>query len=235
MLLPFSVPVYQPSPYTYVGREFNQLPIVAQHYLAAVAQLMPPIAYNPDPEAIPNQRWFLAEALFRALQGIDIALVNRRLEAHHASREALLSPSSVDFEEAAKQEKRRISESDNGTLDEFVLKFDALVWLDVDGHEAFTQEDWQAFRDALLTPIMDETGRALRRHDEAMVKDYMERHVNEIKEQQQHVAPSPSKSDNWRAGPRTPKRGVRSFLPRHPDLSRTTHMAKAQTMGRFGM
>ncbi|KIJ68075.1 hypothetical protein HYDPIDRAFT_83455 [Hydnomerulius pinastri MD-312] len=221
MLPPFSVPVYQPAPYTYAGLEFQQLPIIAQHYLADVARLMPPVAYNPDPDSIPNQRWFLAEALFRSLRGIDIALVHKRLEAYQASREAELSPSLSVIEDASKKDEKRIFEvlgvlmpERQRTLDEFVLKFDALVWLDAEGHEHFTRENWQAFRDSLLTPILESTGRQLQKLDEAIAKEYTERDAElKIKEQQPVMPVTPSDSDNWRAGPRTPKHEFeRTFL-----------------------
>jgi hypothetical protein len=35
----------------------------------------------------------------------------------------------------------------------FIIKFAALVWLDQQGREHYTSEDWQRYRDALLKPI----------------------------------------------------------------------------------
>ncbi|KAG1722340.1 hypothetical protein EDD22DRAFT_738442, partial [Suillus occidentalis] len=36
----------------------------------------------------------------------------------------------------------------------FMIKFDALVWLDQQGREHYTPDDWQRHRDALLKPIL---------------------------------------------------------------------------------
>jgi hypothetical protein len=205
---PFSVPVYQATPYTYAGLEFDQLPTIAQHYLTDIAHL----PYYP--ETIPNQRQFLAEALFRALKGIDIALVYRRLEAYHASQEAQQSPSRVDFADAMKQNQLRMFEvlgvlmpERQRILNKFVLMYDALVWLDMEEDENFTQ-DWQEFRDSLLTQILDETDHALRTLDEHMVEVYMESNkVGEIKGQQRVLCPS-----DWRARPRHDVVGRRKTL-----------------------
>ncbi|KAF9227169.1 hypothetical protein BS17DRAFT_775065 [Gyrodon lividus] len=128
------------------------------------------MAHNPD--AIPNQRWFFVEALLM----IDIAL-----EAHSASLEAQLSPTSVD--DAAEQEDRRIYEvlvvlmpERQHTLDQFVLKFDTLVWLDAEG--LLRMKTGRRFEIPFLT--LGATGRAVQGLDEAVVEECIQRNIDEI-------------------------------------------------------
>ncbi|KAF8840713.1 hypothetical protein BDN67DRAFT_608143 [Paxillus ammoniavirescens] len=153
---------------------------------------MPPVAYNPD--TTPNQRWFLAEALFRALLGIDIALVNRRLEAYHASREAQQSPSCVDFADATKAyfSSAWCFDGSERQRTRFVLKLDVPVWLDVEGHEKL----YSGGRFEIFWSL----GYWTKRAGDSKSTCIMESNIGEIKGQR-HVL-SPSDSANWRARPR---------------------------------
>ncbi|KAH7923158.1 hypothetical protein BV22DRAFT_1093424 [Leucogyrophana mollusca] len=173
--------IYVPSPYAFTGLSFLELPPLVQHYLTNVARLVP--SGNCDVDALQDERSRLSLALFRGLQGVDIALVDKRHEAYAAFRESAgnISPSAAWFEIAAKQDEERIKEilgvllpERQRILDEFMLKFDSLVWLDTEGHEDFGVNDWQAYRDSLCEPVLDYTHRALRALDEAVTKKNME-------------------------------------------------------------
>jgi len=196
MIPPFSAPVYEPAPYAYCGRAFHELPPLAQHYLSEVACLMPPATHSPS--AIEDERSRLALSLFRALQGIDIALVDKRYEAYHVAREAQASPTTQWFHSALRKDEERLQEvvgvllpERQRTLDEFMIKFDALVWLDGEGREQFSHAEWQAHRDTLCAPILDYTRRALIALDESVMKKTIELQENS------QAQPDPYRYLNW--------------------------------------
>ncbi|EGO00472.1 hypothetical protein SERLA73DRAFT_181080 [Serpula lacrymans var. lacrymans S7.3] len=203
MLPSFTPPIYEPHAYAYAGLAFSQLPTIAQHYLTTVARLMPPAAY--DPSAIHEERSRLSLSLFRSLQGIDIAMVEKRQEAYSIAKLGDTSPTHEWYETALQKDQERLHEVFNvllpereRTLDEFMIKFDALVWLDVDGHEDFSLEQWQEHRNNLSTPILNYTGQALVALDSAVSKKNVEG------------------DDNWRS-PSVPVSPIwRTHSPRYP-------------------
>lgn len=179
MLPPFSVPVYEPLPYTLSGLTFLQLPPPTQRYLVMV-KLVPPHA--PDLNTIEDERSRISLALFRSLKGTDIALVELRHETVAMSREleAGASPSAARYAAAVQRQETRLKEVLGVLLperellfNEYLIKFDALIWLDQEGRENYTLEDWQRHRDARLRPILDYTSRALVALDESVTKRTM--------------------------------------------------------------
>lgn len=179
MLPPFSVPVYQPLPYALSNLTFHELPLLTQHYLGT-AKLVPPHARGLN--SIEDERSRISLALFRSLKGNDIALVELRHEAAAMSRkqEARASPSAAWNAAAVQRQEARLQEVLGVLLperellfNEYLTKFDALIWLDQAGREHYTPEDWQMDRDARLRSILDYTSRALIAMDESVTKRIM--------------------------------------------------------------
>lgn len=69
-----TTPMYMPSAYAFSRLQFYELSSPAQHYLANVARLVPP-SYHPDPNVVKEKRSQLAVALYRSLQGVDMAMI----------------------------------------------------------------------------------------------------------------------------------------------------------------
>ncbi|KAG0700821.1 hypothetical protein DFH29DRAFT_929844 [Suillus ampliporus] len=170
MLPPFSVPVYEPLPYALSGLTFPELPLRTQLYLVEMARLVPPHAHGVN--SIENERSRISKALYRSLKGTDIALVDLRHEAATMARYLKGSTSPPAHWHVIAQETRL--QQVTGVLlperelliNEYMIKFDALVWLDQQGREDYTSEDWQRHRDALLKPVLDHTSAALVAMDE---------------------------------------------------------------------
>jgi hypothetical protein len=180
MLPPFSVPVYEPLPYALADLTFAQLSPFTQHYLVQVAGLVPPNA--PGLNSIEKERSRISKALFRCLMGTSIDLVELRHEAAAMSREleAGIRRSADWYAASVQRQERRLHEVLGVLLperevlfNEYLMKFDALIWLDQEGRENYSVEDWQRHRDARLNPILDYTNRALVAMDEAVTKRTM--------------------------------------------------------------
>ncbi|KAG2366290.1 hypothetical protein BDR07DRAFT_1396648 [Suillus spraguei] len=164
MIPPFSVPVYEPLPYALSGLSFTQLPIRTQRYLLDIAE---------------NELYFgpalnhIAE-LFNDLIGNDTALVNMRYEAIVMARDLQIGipPQATAQWHLAAQKKRlhivldTLLPERELIFNEFMIKFDALVWLDQEGRRKYTPDDWKRYRDALLKPILDQTSNRLVARDE---------------------------------------------------------------------
>ncbi|KAG1870255.1 hypothetical protein DFJ58DRAFT_765319 [Suillus subalutaceus] len=174
MIPPFSVPVYEPLPYSLSGLSFTQLPMCTQHYLLEIAKLVPPHAHKVN--SILDERSIISLALYINLLGNDITLVNLRHETITMARdlERGIPPQASAQWHLAMQNGRL--QTVLGTLlperelifNEFMIKFDALVWLDQEGRENYTPEDWQRYRNALLKPILDHTSERLVARDECV-------------------------------------------------------------------
>ncbi|KAG1752854.1 hypothetical protein EDB19DRAFT_1627767 [Suillus lakei] len=174
MTSPFSVPIYEPLPYVLSGLSFAQLPLYTQRYLSDIAKLVPPHAHGLN--TITAERSIISTLLSRSLEGNDIALVRQRREATNMGRDY---EQGIPFQNhaqwhAAAQEMRLqtvlgvLLPQRGRILDEFMIKFDALVWLDQEGRQNYTPGDWQRYRDALLTPILDRTSDQLVALDESV-------------------------------------------------------------------
>jgi hypothetical protein len=144
-----------------------QLPVYTQRYLLDVAKLLPPHA--PDMNSISVERSIISMALLSSLLGNDMVLAELRHEAIIMARDLARGiPPQASAHWHAEVENYRI-EKVLGTLlperelifNEFMIKFDALVWLDQQGRENYTPEDWQRYRDMLLNPILDYTSKQL--------------------------------------------------------------------------
>ena len=176
MLPPFSVPVYEPFPYALSGLAFLQLPARIQHYLVT-AKLVPPHVRGLN--SVEDELSRISIALFRSLKGTDIALVEKRHETVAMSREYEAGPShSADRYAAADESRLRevlgnLLPEREGLFNDYMIKFDALIWLDQQRHKHYTPEDWQRHRDARLEPILDYTSRALVALDESVTKRTM--------------------------------------------------------------
>ncbi|KAG2111147.1 uncharacterized protein F5147DRAFT_97931 [Suillus discolor] len=164
---PFSVPVYDPPPYALSGLSFSQLPMHTQRYLQFIAKLVPPDV--PGADSISDERSIISMALFRSLIGNDMALVRQRDNAIAMARKLRRDiPSQETTQWHWEQEAMRIQFVVHTLLperelifNEFMIKFDALVWLDQRRWENRTSECWQRYRDALLEPILDRTSTQL--------------------------------------------------------------------------
>ncbi|KAG2154350.1 uncharacterized protein EDB93DRAFT_1061433, partial [Suillus bovinus] len=167
MMPAFSVPVYEPLPYALSGLSFMQLPMCTQRYLLDIAELVPPHVFKQ--KFISDERSLISMALFRSLIGNDMALVRQRDKAYFMACDLQIGiPAHVSPQWHYEKQTARV-QFVRGTLlperelifNEFMIKFDALVWLDRQGRGDYTPEDWQLYRDALLRPIIDRTSAQL--------------------------------------------------------------------------
>jgi len=149
----FLPPVYDPEPYAFTGLRLQELPHFCQHYLADVAQLLPPRMLAPD--AVKHERHRLVLSLFRSLEGTSISLIEKRYDAAR-DQELNLSPTVAAEKNVARlqeivcillPERQRL-------LDEFLLKFDALLWIDVEGREDYGADDRKTYRDSLVSRVL---------------------------------------------------------------------------------
>ncbi|KDQ54288.1 hypothetical protein JAAARDRAFT_38446 [Jaapia argillacea MUCL 33604] len=186
MYSPFNIPIYQPSPYSYSGLKLHELPLLAQHYLETIET--PHSAL--DVSFIQSKISELSVALFRSLQGVDIAMVERRHEARMISDRVQRSPTKATFERAThlavRRDEERIGEILNvllperqSILDEFMIKFDTLVWLQMEGRgegENLSVEKQMQDRDRMCAPVLEYTHQALL----ALDKDVMEKSFSKM-------------------------------------------------------
>ncbi|KAG1790493.1 uncharacterized protein HD556DRAFT_691720 [Suillus plorans] len=168
-MFPFSVPVYEPPPYALSGLSFSQLPMYTQRYLQFIAKSVPPDV--PEVDSISDKRSIISMALFRSLIGNDMALVRQRDNAIAMARKLRRGiPPQATTQWHLEEQLTRIQFVLDTLLperelifNEFMIKFDALVWLDQRRWENCTSESWQKYRDALLEPILDRTSTQLTR------------------------------------------------------------------------
>ncbi|KAG1905088.1 uncharacterized protein F5891DRAFT_944544, partial [Suillus fuscotomentosus] len=129
--------------------------------------LVPPDV--PEVESILDERSIISMALFRSLIGNDRALVRQRDDAIAMARKLQRDiPSQETTQWHLEQQTMRIQFVFGTLLPErkfifnaFMIKFDALVWLDQRRWENRISEYWQRYRDALLEPILDHTSTQL--------------------------------------------------------------------------
>lgn len=223
----FAVPIYEPSPYVFSGLTLDQLPLLARYYLADIAEVLPPALY--EPELLAARRSQLALALFRSLQGVDMALVERRQDAR---RTAAQRP-----DETVEQWRQRTEEQDRERietvvdvllperqilLDEFMIKLDTLVWVEMEGQTGSSRrsvQEQQVYRDEICAPILEYTNKALIALDEAVMAKTteMEQHMSAGKQElslrthdrkgQEPHKPSPRVRLPRRHGTRSTKQG----------------------------
>lgn len=218
MIPPFSVPVYEPLPYALSGLSFTRLPMYTQRYLLDIAKSTPP--HTPKVNPVLDERSIISLALSMNLIGNDIALVNLRHETITMARdlERGIPPQASAQWHLAAQNKRL--QTVLGTLlperelifNEFMIKFDALVWLDQEGRENHTPEDWQRYRNALLKPILDHTSEQLVARDEyvrnlPVINEYYYRAPSLPYSRLGSPNPDASRTRSWRSATRGPDSG----------------------------
>ncbi|GJE89990.1 hypothetical protein PsYK624_061090 [Phanerochaete sordida] len=142
--------IYVPSPYSLTNISFEELPHLAQHYLTDVLSISAPHAMTPG--QIETEMSRLCAQLCRALEGNTMALVQARRQADLACLDAEpRSPVDLDADNAQRvlevlgillPERERL-------MDDFVGRFDALVWLDLSQprEEPLSIEQQKKYRD----------------------------------------------------------------------------------------
>ncbi|KAI0076140.1 hypothetical protein K474DRAFT_1663409 [Panus rudis PR-1116 ss-1] len=150
---PFVAPEYVPSPYAFAGLSYKKLPPAAKRYLQKEVGVTAPSKINSTDLEVRYEQ--LEQNLMRSLEGNNYALVERSHEVRRGSRGSLSmtpSPASPDFtmtqamdapptyQTILENDIRRLSEVLNVILperqiilDEFLLKWDALFWLEMEG------------------------------------------------------------------------------------------------------
>lgn len=141
MIAPSSIPAfeYEPSAYAFSGVAFNQLPLLAQHYLINIVGDTSPTQWDEEKAAtICANRTTLIQTFFRAVQGNDDALVTAWRAAKRLGPEAYQQRSAV----LGPERKRH--------YDDFVTEFDALIWLELESRiasgEKIGPENQQKYR-----------------------------------------------------------------------------------------
>jgi hypothetical protein len=168
-------PVYEPLPYALSGLNFTQLPDCTQQYLQE-AKLAPPHA--PDANFISAEHLNITTTLSSSLIKNDLDLVELRLKTVVMASDLETGIPSRDdlLRDVLAAQECRLQKLLGDVLPErelifnaFMIKFDALVWLDQQGREHYTPEDWQRYRDALLKPILYHTSQQLVALDNAFI------------------------------------------------------------------
>jgi hypothetical protein len=168
-------PVYEPLSYALSGLDFTQLPVCTQQYLQQ-AKLVPP--HVPNVNIISAERLNISMALSSSLIKNDMDLVELRLETVVMASDLETDiPSQDDLQrDALTAQESRLQKLLGDVLPErelifnaFMIKFDALVWVDQQGREHYTPEDWQRHRDELLKPILNNTSQQLVALDSAVI------------------------------------------------------------------
>ncbi|KAI0058709.1 hypothetical protein BV25DRAFT_1829689 [Artomyces pyxidatus] len=173
------LPIYQAAPYSFSGLAFTELPCIVQLYLANTAHVTPPTSTIPDADDFARLRSQLASTVFRALQGIDIALVEKRREARQFAHKAKVTVEEL-ADARAKDEERVLYIMDvllperAVVLDEFIAKLDGLVWLELEAAYAKegrdTLEAQQQYRTETINAPLDYIHRALVALDDAVIQ-----------------------------------------------------------------
>lgn len=168
------LPIYEPSPYRFSGCAADELPLLARYYLGDVAKILPGMATGQ--EGIEQKCAELTLALFRSLQGTDIALVEHRQAARKMAPRRHTETIEVWHQRVMASDKCRLNEvvgvllpERQTLLDEFMVKFDALLWLQME-KSGWSAQEQQDHRDRLVAPILEYTNQALQALDEAVMK-----------------------------------------------------------------
>lgn len=217
MIPPFSIPIYESPAYVLSGLTFPQLPLNTQRYLLDTAKLVPPHA--PHLNTIEREYRVICNALVSSLVENNKALVASRLEAlvmaYDFQRENPPQPSAEWHETMQERRLRTVFDvllpERELIFNAFMVKFDALVWLDQERYEDYTPGDWQRYRDALLEPILDYTNRQL------VVLE--ERVINRPESHESHslALPNPPYSLVSSYRQNTNRARSRTFATRRPD------------------
>lgn len=209
-----AIPVYEPRPYALSGLTFDELPYMAKYYLEYVVGTTSP--NQVAPEDVCNLRLVLRNTFWRTVQGNDEALVKAWRAMGKAQREAAeaLHKDEQENEQEATQRFRSWYDDYCALLGEralhyheFVAKFNALVWLELEGRatsDKLSAEEEQRYRneecglkDALLWPktVVENLDRhvvkMLNRRDENPVKTEFENTVFNVTHQREPLTAGP--------------------------------------------
>lgn len=174
-MYPMPSPFYEPPPYTYCNFAFEHLPFQAQKFLTERG-LAPSWEYDADVvEATRTER---AHKLFRTLEGVHIALVERRREVivlHEQEGHTEGEPSEELKErlaEIAHEVGNVLLPEWRSHMDDFMREFDALIWVDVvareDTPDACSLLEQQKYRNLKCDPIIRHAINAVVVLDEAV-------------------------------------------------------------------
>lgn len=145
------VPTYEPAQYALTGLPFKLLPPLARYYLADVVGVTAP--KDATSELINAHRDVLKCTFFRALQGNDESLIKEWMKVQKLR--PLATRKSVEAMKLAESEEQflHILLPEREThFREFVCKFDALIWLELEGRkgeEALTEAQQKSYRDEM--------------------------------------------------------------------------------------
>lgn len=158
------VPTYEPSPYALAGRPFKLLPPLARYFLADVVGVIDP--KDATPQLIQDHRDALKCTFFRALQGNDEWLVREWRAIQKRRSLAAQGMEALGPSESEEQFLMVLLPEREGLFREFVGKFDALVWLELEGRQkesALTEDEQKRYRDEMcgLKEALDYPKKAL--------------------------------------------------------------------------
>lgn len=134
---PFKAPKYEASDYAFSGLSFDELPDHARSYLANVIKITSPCKVTYD--HLFRGFMDLSKGLRDSLAGNDKALIKLKNEARRKSICGSLEPTPATEKEnlARLQHVLGVLLPKRQTiLDNFVQKWDALVWLEIEGMPA---------------------------------------------------------------------------------------------------
>jgi hypothetical protein len=163
-----SVPIYEPSPYALWGLRFDELPVACQEYLTSIQfQTTIPLSL------IAQHRRLIAEEFWRSIQGVDMALVAKFIEARQLAAVPCHKHHSPEhYKTIVERDQSRVEEVVNVLLperqrhyDRFMDKFDALLWLETwltVNKEGISKKEEIKRRDMLCTPILEHASETLR-------------------------------------------------------------------------
>ncbi|CAL1706134.1 unnamed protein product [Somion occarium] len=155
----FKAPVYIPSEYNFSGLQFDELPHLAKHYLANEIGITSPS--DATSEELVNRYIELASKLVRCLEGNDRALVELKTDARRKSIIAPHEPEMTTYGRdmaRVKQVLEVLLPERQSILDDFVVKWDALIWLEMEGLDERTRltvEQQKQHRHNTLIPVLE--------------------------------------------------------------------------------
>lgn len=168
---PLSIPIYEPMRYWFSGLEYHELPELARDFL----QDMITNHYQPRQKLqrlIEHKHRELAIGLALSLQGNDGGLVRLR----HQARSSFVSLSQCQSREVETgvaesrvRDEHRIKEvlevlipHRKQILDDFMVRFDALIWYELKPTEnQMPKQEQESYRGARCKPILEGTYLAL--------------------------------------------------------------------------
>lgn len=167
----FVTPTYVPDAYSFTGLCFTELPLAARQYLSESLRITFP--NNAPSSLLLAAHEALRQRLLRALVPSSEALVSIKLEALNSRRESSISVSrSIDEITKVNADRLRkvlceILPERETILSSFVLQFDALIWLELEGQNPPQFVDaQQAHRDERLQRVLSDVDLALVRLDQ---------------------------------------------------------------------